>query len=847
MNIDNQSTVIQQVTMSNDSQMPGEHEEDNPLLTQANKLYETALMLMEQKKPIDKAIKCLQKAITLDDNNYRYWQLLGEAYFHRGSLNPSINCFVKSQQLALLDENDEDDEDEKQSKEFACTHSKLRMSDIRLQAGHFDEAATGYSEIISNYPDHVDALMGLSKTNLILSKQDFSRGLVKSGHIRCMRALTLVLQAIKYSTDQNTTESWELASDCCITQYIQGQRDDYFEARLNAESLPIKSDQDKNEDDSAIILINRKSCLELAQKFLCKALEQAEPAKSFTLWHNIGICLYFRALMTNDDSEKKAMLIRAIKCYLKALDQDRTSSHIRNSIGLAAIHLKLLDIGQSFLIKSIQTNFSTSEVQFSNLGYVYLNENNIELANVAFDRCQAEEPLYSRSWLGKALINQRMGIDNLSYLRHCHRLGNNYESQLKYATKVINWLGSHEHQRDVVGALDCMTRIINYDCRCLEALNTLGLIYESCGYQNEAHSCYMSALKIEPNNHDVMFNMIRTMKASGSCFESDDVSDNDSSKFINEVDKLARRNDEHLMNYFLFLLRNQQYAKLEFYMTSSLNSISKSDTTTMANFKMISALTRHRLPSYEKGTSLELFVRNINELENFTCSEPLINITCLMILATSLKKQIEYEPLIRKHLTSKIWDYIYSWKGQQFNKIFYSNYGYWIKMALLSSIFCLQDQSHLIKTVLATFPRIAEFWLFMGISLMVKDTKRHDSTIFCVKKAALIGSSQPDLVFICDILLCLLSGIVNNNANNHKHKCHYTLDDRERYLRRAIYKYPDYHLLWKIHENLILRANTKGTTNKTSSSKSNNKIFDNELNCDLFSLAVSHVTNKLVL
>lgn len=74
--------------------------EQDARLAQANKLFQTGVLLIYGKrKSVEKAIKCIQRAITLIDNDYKYWQILGEAYYQRGSLNPAINCFMKSLKL----------------------------------------------------------------------------------------------------------------------------------------------------------------------------------------------------------------------------------------------------------------------------------------------------------------------------------------------------------------------------------------------------------------------------------------------------------------------------------------------------------------------------------------------------------------------------------------------------------------------------------------------------------------------------------------------------------------------------------------------------------------------------
>lgn len=786
-------------------------------LIQANKLFETALMLLEQKRPIDKAIKCIQKAITLDDKNYRYWQLLGEAYFHRGSLNPSINSFIKSQNLALQEETE--DEDELQAKEFACTHSKLRMSDIRLQAGHLDEAATGYTEIIATNPDHVDALMGLSKTNLARSKQNFSQGLVKSGHVYCMQALTLVLKAIRHANQ--VSEAWQLASDCCLTQFVAGQRGQ-FETKLN-EELP-------DSDQGGVIIINKWTCIELAQKFLCKALENAEPSQSHKLWHNIGNCLYFRALMikADDKSTRDMLLTRAIKSYLKALDLDRNSSQIRNSIGIASYHLGLKNIAQSFLIKSIHTDVNTSEIQYSNLGYIYLNENELDKASAAFDRCQAEEPIYPRSWLGKSLVYEKIAVDNLSYLRHCHRLGNNYDSQLKFASKIVSLPDSNKHSKDKVDALDCMRRIINYDDKSALVWNTLGLIYERSGFINDARRCFELANAIEPINDKIVMNRIR-QTYNNECYSDHNETNQGKIDCIKRSQELADEQAVFLQNFIYYLFKNGDYRLVESKLLQLLNGITKQpgqeDIVALASTRMLLGLAKHKI-----NQNSCLFQTNVEPLSRTKSIESVINLTIMMIISCKID-DMQYQKKLANELTSALQIYIES-KSQQFDDTFYSKDGYWIKMALFSSIFCLQGQVSLIGRILARHPTVAELWLFKGLENMFSEIRKQDATIYCINKAILIGSMNPDLVFVGELLLCILTVSAQ--------KIPMTIEKRSKFLRQAIFKYPHYDKLRCILDQLSCDAKQL-----SQFAKKGNLLTG--INSDIFSVAMNHVANKLFL
>lgn len=646
-------------------------------LIQANKLFQTGVMLIYGKrKSVDKAIKCIQKAIVFNDSDYKYWQFLGEAYYQRGSLNPAINCFIKSLKLTE-DKSTRGSIDEKR-RQADCIYSRLRMSDIRLSVGHRDEAADGYIDIIASDPDNVAALIGLSKTELQLSRNSFSSGLVKLGHLHCMNALRYSLRSIKLSPHLCLT--WKLASDCCLIQFVYGQRGK-FETEIQ-EKFPSNS----NEDETSI-LVDRRTSIQLAQQFLCKALDIEPFRDSGCLWHNLGISLYLKSTITEKQLEREKLLKKSLKCLLKALDVDRSNSQVRNSIGVVAFNLNLLNSAQNFIIKSIQSNMSTSEVQFSNLGYIYLQKGEYRLADVAFSRCQAEEPLYSRSWLGNAILNEQRNLDNLSQLRHCHRLENNYESLLMYATKVTSLPCVEEYNRDLLNALDSMKRIINYDENSLVAINTFGLLYERCLFDDLAISSFYKAYNISPQDSRIVFNRLRHHNAMASCYNLDSNSTIDSD-LIKTAEKMANSgNREYILNFIYYLFKNGDYKGVNSKMTRFLDKLPQSEVR-----NKISAQILLGLAAKAEGDDFKSWLfKNVIDSENILSIEVVINLNCLMLLGAITNDNSLVEQ-ISSDLGKNLLRYI-STRGTQFVDLFYSVEGYWIRLTTFCSIFCIPVSS----------------------------------------------------------------------------------------------------------------------------------------------------------
>lgn len=779
--------------------------------SQATRLYQTAILLLYGKRrSVDRAIKCVQKAITFIDTNYKYWQLLGEAYYRRGNLNPAINCFMKS--LSLADSNPIEQDADRLLAD--CTHSRLRMSDIRLSVGHFEDASIGYNDIIKSQPDNVAALIGLAKTELQLARRSFSSGLVRTGHEHCKHALTLSLRSVKLSP--NLCLTWKLASDCCLLQFVSGRKGQY--SMKLGEHMPAADDHE--------LVINRLSCIEIAQQFLCKAISIAPFEDSSCLWHNLGVALYLKSTIVDDASDERQLLERSLKCLLRALDKDRPSSQIRNSIGVVSAKLNLLNTGQSFLIKSIQTNMSTSELQFSNLGYVYLQSGRYETAAIAFNRCQAEEPMYSRSWLGHALVLEHNKIDNVAQLRHCHRIDSTYIAQTLYASKVLSSPKTPNLEKDYLDALDGMTRAIDYDDKSAVANTLLGLLFEHNSQLDNARRHFHVAHIASQKDARAIFNKLRlTSTKSPDCSKGDRFHDQqDNQQLIKTAEIIAKTRSvqpDHLLNYIYYLFNNSDFVHLNNAVTKFIDKLSPEDYGNKVGAQILLGLAaKHNQSDFKSW----LF-KNIIDLEGLSGIEAVINLACLMLFGV-LTGDLELVKQITEDLYKHILVYISS-SQSSFLKLFHSKTGYWIRYVLLCSCFVGTTRTRFIKPIVAMFPTIAELWLYQGLAFVL-DGKDFKLALECMQKADAIGFSNSGLTMSCDILMAILSQISWKPGVK-------SWDGRPKFLSRAIYKYPDYPLLWE--------AISVGLINKPS--KKSDLLSGN--NSKLLELAISHTIRMIAI
>lgn len=658
---------------------------------QSEKLFQSGVnFLYGKKSSIKKAIQCLQRAITIIDNDYRYWQFLGEAYYQRGSLNPAINSFNKSIQLSQVSHSDNDSSANHQESQRDGDHdsvnikdyiySKLRISDIRLAVGHLDEALHGYSQVLDKDLQNVAAMIGLAKTQLQMGKNHFYSGQINLGHAKLMEAIKMCLKSIQHRPDLCIT--WKLASDCCLIQYINGQLYQ-FEYTLGDEFSAFGG-----------ATLNRSHCLELSQRFLCRALTIEGYREYPCLWHNLGVSLLLKSMDKNSTCTHNEYLKLSLKCLLKALNYEPQSSSIRNTIGVVAYHLGQFNTSQHFFIKAIQTNRSTSELQFSNLGFSYLSRGEFSMASAAFTRCQAEEPLYVRSWIGKALVCDQLGLPNLSLLHHANILGNLYEAQILYGTKMIEQITSDQTLKDLCLAIDSVERATIKNPLSGIALNTLGLLYERLGFKQKSLRLLSEARKLEPDSR-VLMNYVRQVvtKDTNSCpmNASCQLDDHESrSEAIKKAEQFASgSNSRYLLNIIYFLLNNQDYQFIEEKVAMLMKFLPENDLKSKICAQLILGIAARNL----NGDFKSYLFKNILDSKDRLLHELIPNLLYLMVFGMRLG-QFELVSQTSPDLV-QLCQYRTLSNRKRFDDFFKSYEGFWVRATIFCTIYIKENVSNL--------------------------------------------------------------------------------------------------------------------------------------------------------
>uniref|UniRef100_H0XAR6 Tetratricopeptide repeat domain 37 n=4 Tax=Otolemur garnettii TaxID=30611 RepID=H0XAR6_OTOGA len=237
-------------------------------------------------------------------------------------------------------------------------------------------------------------------------------------------------------------------------------------------------------------------------------------------WCDLGVNYYRQAQHLaetgRDGNDLKELLEKSLHCLKKAVRLD-SSSHLHwNALGMVACHSGIGNyaLAQHCFIKSIQSE-QINPVAWTNLGVLYLANENIEQAHEAFKMAQSLDPSYLMCWIGQALIAETVGsYDTMDLFRHTTELSMHTEGAIGYAYWVCTTLQDKSNretelykynilQMNAIPAAQVVLskyveRIQNY----APAFTMLGYLNEHLQLRKEAADAYHRAVLLVQTTED---------------------------------------------------------------------------------------------------------------------------------------------------------------------------------------------------------------------------------------------------------------------------------------------------------------------------------------------------------
>jgi superkiller protein 3 len=359
-----------------------------------------------------KSIVAYQAALRIAPDDYHCWVGLGESYHNSGRYIAATRAFHKAESL------------DHGLPEDQTWFAKYMLANVQREIGAYDEATEGYRSVLRIKENDFGVLVALLQT-----LTESAWGKIDLGMFG--EASNLARQAFQIATEVAGSRSyafnlWKAVADACsVLAFCKAYTTDadvltvssLLEINSSREDFDFLSDVDKieisslsreqNEHDThadapsrcllAAVLSNKRAIHAAAQDIHAQAVA----------WYNLGWAEYQVYTSTDPQLQTKGKKVQrflkaAMRCFKRAIELEAGNSEFWNALGVVTLALSP-KVSQHSFIRSLHLDERSARA-WTNLGVLYLLNNDNELANEAFTRAQSADPEYAHAWLGQGIL-----------------------------------------------------------------------------------------------------------------------------------------------------------------------------------------------------------------------------------------------------------------------------------------------------------------------------------------------------------------------------------------------------------------------------------------------------------
>lgn len=411
------------------------------------------------------SIISFQAALRINPSDYHSWVGLGESYLHSGRYVSAARAFSKAESI------------DHGLAEDQTWFAKYMLANVQKEMGAFDDAIESYETTLSTKIDELGMLIALLQTFADNAWAKIGQGLYGEAENLAARAIDVALEIAKQRVD--VFNLWKSCGDACsaLAHVNPLSKPDLLtkigrllQANPTDKELDVFSEYDHfsltsiktSTDDGADHLSDK--CLVtavLAHKRGIHAASHDTHAQAVS-WYNLGWAEY-RAYhsaglsLLAKGQKPKRLLTTAMRCFKHAIELEASNSDFWNALGVATLTLNP-QVSQHAFVRSLHLN-DISARGWTNLGVLYLLNNDTELANQAFTRAQSADPEYSEAWLGQGLIATLLGHipEARGLFTHAFEISDASSEPARrlYPASVFDHIVGHrEKSSDLIGLLN---------------------------------------------------------------------------------------------------------------------------------------------------------------------------------------------------------------------------------------------------------------------------------------------------------------------------------------------------------------------------------------------------------
>ncbi|KAJ2489025.1 Superkiller protein 3 [Coemansia sp. RSA 2050] len=387
----------------------------------------------------EQAIVAFRNSLSLDRTDVLCWEGLCESYMAIGRMGTSVKVARKVVEL----------DPGRVSGHWLCARACLLANDPEASLGYFESAAR-----CASLTEFVPELQGAWSQSLSVGRAECLMACAERWHAegllgRVIDSSNAALETLLIHITKSDGEScssyliWSLISAACTwilrtwpmlvtradlmcPEVVQQLADgaEVSKDQLAASEYLHQVTQTAAEEASQLGACDGyiQRLFVLAQRSACqRVLAAPSAALAAAAWADLGniYCDQSTRLSSpllhmnegnpgNDSGDLPPLLDAAMSCALAAIQLDSSSAGGYNLQGLVAAHTQQAALAQHAFIMASRRS-PGSGLPWANLGFLYLHNGDIELANKSFSRTQMADPEFVPGWLGQAMIAETLG------------------------------------------------------------------------------------------------------------------------------------------------------------------------------------------------------------------------------------------------------------------------------------------------------------------------------------------------------------------------------------------------------------------------------------------------------
>lgn len=366
------------------------------------------------KQDYAKAIASFQSALRITPNDYHSWVGLGESYHNSGRYIAATKAFQHAEKF---------EHEVEQQKSGETWFAKHMLANVKRELGEYDDAIEGYRFVLESRPSEFGVAIALMQSLVDGAWDGVEKGLF--GYA-AQRASETIHEALKLATTRaDAFNLWRAVGDACsVFSWIQG-RISNFPLKEIKELLQIGDEKQAYElfthvDGVGVDVVfadglysadeqdglNLTRCLHgaiLSHKRAIHASAHDTHAQAVA-YYNLGWAEHRAHVCLCDGLKKRSTryLKAAVRCFKRAIELEAGNSEFWNALGVVTSELNP-KVAQHSFVRSLFLNERSSQA-WTNLGTLYLLQNDLALANEAFTRAQSSDPDFAHAWVGQGLL-----------------------------------------------------------------------------------------------------------------------------------------------------------------------------------------------------------------------------------------------------------------------------------------------------------------------------------------------------------------------------------------------------------------------------------------------------------